>query len=382
LGYLAQCRYALLASLRELKSHPSHEISIERYDDVAFESEGDPYALIQTKHQTSPGDVTDYSVDLWKTLAIWMARMSTSPVHASSVRLFLLTTATCAEGSALSKLRDAEGNRDEAAALDALITVANSSTNQTTQAARDAFLALDPASQKLLLSNILVFDNAPGIVDVRAEIEAELMLGVPPGKIEPYTEQLEGWWLSRIITCLVADGAPVITFQSILAKMTEIRDEFKADALPLSPEIDSAVGAPATEDDARTFVRQMRLVDLPDGPTSRAVKDYYRAFTQRSLWAREDLLLDEEADRYDRELVDVLERRSDAMAEEAAGADADDQKQLGRKLFHWANNHTHPLRNRHELWLSAGSYQLLADRMVIGWHPDYLKLLEPDGGEP
>lgn len=378
LGYLAQCRYALLTSIQELKYHPSHEVSIERFDDVAFETDEDPYQLIQTKHHTSPGDVTDFSVDLWKTLAIWVSRVSSSPTQAGNVRFVLMTTATCAEGSALAMLRDNDDARNEAEARERLVKVAQTSKNIQTEKAREAFLKLDPAQQSLLLSNTFVFDNAPNIVNVRDEIEAELSVGVPTGQLEPYTDQLEGWWISRVIASLSQAGASTIGFQSILAKMTEIRDQYRADALPLAPSIEAVTGQPIMEDDTRTFVKQMRLVEVPETPAARAVQDYYRAFTQRSVWAREDLLLDDEAARYDSELMDALARQSDACAEDFDCSDSEGQKKMGRTLFHWSSTHSFPLRNRHEKWLSAGSYQMLSDRALIGWHPDYAAKLDSD----
>lgn len=382
LGYLAQCRYALLTSLRELKHHPSHELSIERFDDIAFEADGDPYQLIQTKHHTSPADVTDFSVDLWKTLAIWVSRVSSSPTQAGNVRFVLLTTATCAEASALAMLRDNDDERDVEAARERLVSIAQTSTNNQTKKGREAFLALVPAQQTLLLSNTYVFDQAPHIINVRNEIEAELSLGVPSGQLVSYTDQLEGWWLSRVISSLSEPESPGISFQSILAKMTEIRDQYKADALPLSPSIENVTGAPIADDDQRTFVRQMRLVDVPDGPAARAVQDYYRAFTQRSVWAREDLLLDDEATRYDSDLMDALARQTDACADSFACEDEEQEKKLGRHLFHWSSTHSFPLRNRHEQWLSAGSYQIISDRALIGWHPNYSDLLDSDEDLP
>lgn len=49
-GYLYQCRIALLNGLHAIPINPTLEISIERFDDVAFEREGSPLELIQTKH--------------------------------------------------------------------------------------------------------------------------------------------------------------------------------------------------------------------------------------------------------------------------------------------------------------------------------------------
>src|SRR5262245_53601311 len=49
-GYLFQCRYALLAGLRAIPDSPQLELSIEKFDDVAFTTGGEPTELIQTKH--------------------------------------------------------------------------------------------------------------------------------------------------------------------------------------------------------------------------------------------------------------------------------------------------------------------------------------------
>jgi hypothetical protein len=70
-GYLFQCRYALLAGLRATIDTPNVAISIERFDDIAFEADGEPTELIQTKHHVRQnGNLTDASADLWKTLLI------------------------------------------------------------------------------------------------------------------------------------------------------------------------------------------------------------------------------------------------------------------------------------------------------------------------
>ena len=53
-GYLFQCRYALYAGLRAIPNDPQLEISIEKFDDVGFEAQGEPTQLIQTKHCRFP----------------------------------------------------------------------------------------------------------------------------------------------------------------------------------------------------------------------------------------------------------------------------------------------------------------------------------------
>src|SRR5690349_14495138 len=70
-GYLYQCRYALLLLLQRNRTTPGFRMSVEKFDDVVFEGGGQPRELVQTKHRTRPGNLTDRSEDLWKTLRIW-----------------------------------------------------------------------------------------------------------------------------------------------------------------------------------------------------------------------------------------------------------------------------------------------------------------------
>ena len=130
------------------------------------------------------------------------------------------------------------------------------------------------------------------------------------------------------------------------------------------------------------FVRQMKLIDITEHEMLAMVNDYYRAFEQRSRWARESLLLDGEVARYDDNLWDAWNRRFIANV-----ADIDDNSNdnikldQGKKTFRWACQYQKPLRNRDEIWLSSGSFQMLADIVRIGWHPDYEVLLTSNEGD-
>ncbi|MBY0456067.1 MAG: hypothetical protein K2V38_01885, partial [Gemmataceae bacterium] len=63
LGYAYQARYALLLLLRRNKTDSNVRVSVEKFDDVAFESSGVPGEAIQTKH-CAPGNLTELSEEL------------------------------------------------------------------------------------------------------------------------------------------------------------------------------------------------------------------------------------------------------------------------------------------------------------------------------
>ena len=128
MGYLFQCRYALLAGLQALQDTPQLLISIEKFDDVAFEANGKPTDMIQTKHHIGKtGDLSDASVDLWKTIAVWLAQLAKDIEAPFRMRFVLLSTANAPDKSAASLLR--MRGRDEQAADKLLVAAAKSSRN-------------------------------------------------------------------------------------------------------------------------------------------------------------------------------------------------------------------------------------------------------------
>lgn len=374
-----QSRYALLRALADGKTNPGLSVSIEKFDDVAFEDNSNATELIQTKHHSSPGDTTDKSVDIWKTLNIWISFVKADPAGAADTRFVFLTTHTAATESALSRLRPHQESRDIDEAIALLSKAALDSENRTTAKARQSFLDLDGSLAKLLVENIWVFDQSPDISGVRSEIEDALYYAAPEGKIEQFVDYIEGWWFSRVISALSGNNNDSIPVYAIQSKISEVRESFQSGKLPLDDEIDAMPVSGALPDDSRVMVRQMQIIQASEEAAIAAVHDYYRASAQRSRWARENLLLDGEAERYDRSLEDAWRRKHIAACEDS-GADQAVQIQQGRHLLRWACSFPKPLRNRDELWLSSGSFQILADALRVGWHPNYQDLIKVDGG--
>ena len=360
-GYLYQCRYALVSGLEYSYSKPSFSVSVERFDDVAFGDEKAASDLIQTKHHCKPGNLSDKSVDVWKTLAIWIGKVAADPQAAFETAFMILTTSTAPAGSAAEALRRDPEYRNADAALNRLMSAATASSSQATEAARQAFLEMLPEIRKSLVNAIFVIDQAPNITDMRGDLEAKLFAAAPQKHLCTFVDYLEGWWFAQIIKSLSNPSAPPIPVLSIRQKIDELREQFQTDKLPVDdfdvePPSDEAVAA-----DTRLFVRQMQLIGLRARVIANSIADFYRASTQRSKWARENLLLDGEAERYDRKLIDRWRREFDANTDSIATADEESRKSVGQTTFHWANRASLPFRNRDEVWLSAGSFQILAE---------------------
>lgn len=382
IGYMYQSRYALLAGIEASKSKPSLGISIERFDDVAFEKDDAVQNLIQTKHHGTAGDLSDKSVDLWKTLRIWCDRVKLNPRLPFETKFTILTTGSAPDGSAAALLRIGQNADDRKDAVDKLICAAETSRNVATAEARQAFLQLLPEYRLGLVTAIDVIDMAPNITDVRAEIEDVLWIAAPAEHVSTLVDYLEGWWFNLVIQSLEDTARPAISVLSIRQKIDELGEAFRTGGLPLDEQQIAPPSAEALTSDNRTFVQQLRSVVLSERMIGNAVRDYYRASAQRSRWARENLLLDDENRRYDDELVDRWDRTFEAKKDGADLTDEAKKQECGRKIFHWANGMQYPFRNRNEMWLTAGSFQSLADDLRVGWHPKFRDIFaSPEGDE-
>ncbi len=143
-----------MRGLDESKTFAGHALTIEKFDDIAFEDDGRPVELIQTKHHCKPGDTSDKSVDVWKTLAIWIGRVKGDPSAVAEARFVFLTTSQAAPNSALSKLRQSESDRDVDGAIALLLQAASESKSVQTKKARTAFRTMDHSIRQLLVQNI------------------------------------------------------------------------------------------------------------------------------------------------------------------------------------------------------------------------------------
>jgi hypothetical protein len=377
LGYLYQCRYALLLLVQRSHLNPSIEISIERFDDVAFEEKGAPQELIQTKHHIGqPRNLTDASTDLWKTIRIWSEGVLQGTIDLKEASRVIVTTATAPNNSAASLLRLAD--RDEVRALQYLLTAATVSKSEENKTAIASFLRLNQEQKEALVKAIHIFDNAPDIIDVLPQIKKALGYCVPLSHMDRVMTTVEGWWLGEVIKQLMVQGVGKISGQALHTLLDDLREQFRRDTLPTDF---CFVEPPDLADPAlnqRTFVKQLRVVNSSEITISKAICDHYKCWGQRSHWVREDLLLLDEWDRYERKLIDEWERRFAWANEELEDSATDDaQRAAGRKLYHQVQEQTIHIRpDCTEPVIMRGSYHDLANGLKVGWHPCYAELLE------
>lgn len=376
LGYLFQSRYALLDAVRRLKSDNVFTVSIETLDDVVFECSGSATALLQAKHHlNSQANLSDSSADLWKTIRIWCDRFTAGRLPDDTV-LYLLTTGQAASGSTAAYLRRGM-ERDEKRAQERLDSVAQTSKSEANKAAYAAYRALSVPKKEELLSRIVVLDRTPDILGVETELRKALALVVERARLPDLITRLEGWWFQRVVHHLMdSDKGPILS-EELRAELDRSREQFRADNLPIDEGIlDSEIDEDMFS--SHLFVEQLRLIDIAGRRMLTAMRNYFRAFEHRSRWLRDGFLMAGDLDLYDRRLVEEWELHFNAMVDDLGQKAAEDAMRLAaRRLYGWAEREADVLIRAGctEAFVTRGSLQLLADKAIVGWHPEFLDRL-------
>jgi hypothetical protein len=376
LGYLYQVRVALLWALRRLKIGDNFLISLETLDDVMFETKGGkPEELLQTKHHRNrEATLTDASEDLWKSLRVWFEGHLAGMIPAGTA-LHLLTTAKAPVGSVAAHLRS-DNARDVDVALKKLETIAQSSISKTNAPAYAAFLGTSMKDRKKLLEGVVVLDGASTITALDGDLKTEVFWAVERKHHDAFLERLEGWWLRRSLKQLASTSqADRVLATEIEAQMSDLREQFKQDSLPIDDDLLTFDLDEATEiaHAGSTFVRQLEIIAAGKRRIAAAVRDYYRAFEQRSRWLRNDLVLIGDLTQYERRLIEewelVFEGVKDEIGETAGEAA---QQKAARDVLRWAERASLPIRlSVTEPFVTRGSLHMLADDVRLGWHPQF-----------
>lgn len=375
LGYIYQPRFGLL---RLLQLPENTSFLIEKDDDLDFVDQDGAKTLASLKHKAVGDHMTDLSTDFWKSVRVWLAAYNRDGRIESNLRFFLFTTSAVSGSSFLRYF--VTGNTADVSLSELAEQALSTTESKLIQPIRDEFLKLNDEEKDDFLSRIIIFDNGPRIVDVPAIVIEQHMRTVRREFRVAVFERLEGWWNEIVINLLSGKRTEPIYGYEVSDKLSSLADEYKSDNLPISflgkkpgSEID-------TETDPRLFVVQLREIGISPRRIQSAILDYYRAFQQRSAWARENVLVAGEVEEYEDRLVDEWERYKDVVFEHLNEHSTDATLlDAGKALYKWAEFETSHIKIRErvsEPYVIRGGFHILANPRPmprIYWHPRFLQ---------
>ncbi|MFE6384617.1 ABC-three component system protein [Streptomyces roseolus] len=371
IGYQHQTWWALVELLHSGAGRPDAALSLELYDDVAWEREGSATELLQVKHHIGQHrTLTDSATDVWRTLKVWMDEAS--PADADGPALALVTTETAADATAVAALRPSA--RDEAEALRLLEQIARTSKSQLTETARQQFLSLSSSERLTFVSRIRVIDQSPHIQDIAGQVKERLHWALPPGHEDLFLAMVWRWW-DETALALLRGTQRSVDVGDAQAAIADIRDQFTRDNLPTLLELGD-VNARELEQKYRMhpFVQQMHWVAFPPRNLQKAIVDYYRACTHSVRWLDENLIGAAELTRFENELVDEWEREFEWMLDSLDEDAGDEEKKTaGKALLRQLLGQTGLcVRSRfNDPFFARGQRHMLAELGKVGWHPEF-----------
>lgn len=370
LGYLHQFETALFLLLK----NPDIAIGIEHIDDISFTRNENLEEAIQLKHHIrNHGNITDSSTDLWKTIGNWITGINDNTAPKNIVRT-LITTASASANSIAELLSPQQEKRNVEEAQIKLQRIARESSSTTNRQYYENFTQFGEINQKSLLETVKIITSSPNFAEIQTEINKILNIFVRKEHRNQFYERLWGWWVNSITDKFVKHEKAIISYDELSAQIQDIRDQFSQENLP----IDFATVQPdnSLSFRDRLFVKQLEWVRVGDERINLAILDYWRAYQQKSKWVRDELLFDNELDKYELRLIDAWRRRFLIMRDELSASASNTQKEIkGREVYNWAETTTELcIRERcTEPYVTRGSFHMLANKKEIGWHIDFIE---------
>ena len=356
-----------------LNGDPDGTASIEHLDDVALKNSDNTVLLEQTKSALRQNPISDWSEDLWKTLANWIHNIRSGIVDPTSTRFQLYVTPV-RSGYWANRLSDTNFSDDVAGLISDLErkVMKRKTLPRSYQYIREILGAGQTTITHLVVNFMLKSDEDP-IEPIRSIFRPT----VPEALLDSCCDYAIGS-AKDSADQLIRSGQPAIVNISQFQK--EVRAFIaKHNLVAMLP---SFASRPTQElihqtlDDRPMFVRQLNIVDMPNNLILRAISNYLQSVSDKTDWSEKGLVVNDSLLEFDETLVQRYEMERLELDELHGDLDPTGQ---GRLLYRRCVSTTSSLEGRDvPFHFVPGSYNCLADRLVLGWHPSFASLLDPE----
>ena len=350
------------------------QVSLEYLDDIAVHGADGSVMLEQTKSALKQNPVSDWADSLWKAVANWLDSIANGEVAAEKAqfRLYVTPTRTGARAQAMSDATTWAEVAAIASEIQAEMGKLKKPPGCLPFLAR--FLDATEDDRFAVVGRMRIISTDDDPID---PLRALLAPTVTPPIIDLLCQAAIGMAKEQADR-LIRNGKPAILDA----------DGFKAgfrifvQTNNLPGYLASLTGPPKEGEVAAMlstrpmFIRQLALIEATEEDRVRAVSDFLRTSADKSVWADAGLIFEQSLRDWDDDLV----RRHGLICGEIADVHADkDARVRGRIAYRRCSQLQAPLEGRavpgHFV---HGCFNALADVRRLGWHPDYVSLLDED----
>jgi len=371
-GYSYQFDIALL---QLSKGSLNGRVGIETLDDVVNQDGAGNTTLIQGKNSVNEDSTpfSDNSIGLWNTLHFWCDAITNNEVNPASTWFDLITNTTipdCLARQISLALKPEE--------VEACIKRINEVPSKPSVKARSHVLAVRNSPKSTLTSlipRIRCFGKNENrdITGIHREITARLKL---PNDVNApaVIEELLGWikvqvqhkWLAKVPAWIEQDH-----FNNRLQAAIDKNRRRRARELPARKLI--CHKADIDKHMKSGFVRQLELIDCGESEIEDGIIDFLRHNAERLRLNAEGNIGDEDWVDFDDRLV---QHWKPIFQNKTSGISKNKRRKAGKNVYAEIQLHREILAGlaTSEYYLTRGAYHRLADKLALGWHPDYVSL--------
>lgn len=357
-----------------LNSLDNASVSLEVLDDIAVHSADGGLLLEQCKSALSHNALSDWSEDLWKTLANWLDLLSSGKVDLSKT-LFQLYVTPPKTGKISSAMHLASKPED----VQAIVKLVE---KKLTARARPPecikhvkkFLEASKAHQDAL---IIGFRIASVDDDPVEPLRVLLAPTIPHTSIDVICESAIGMVKEQADRYIRSHEPAIIDVADFRKKFHTFiqRNNLLGYLTSFSTRL-SSVEIEAILQSCPIFIKQLQLIEVPQEQQLRAVSDYMRTSGDKAKWAEQGLVFEDSFNDWE----ETLMRHHAAIQGELNDTlPSKDHVVHGRTTYNRCSTLDVPLDSRpvpgH---FTHGGFNDLANRKKLGWNVDYKNLLDKE----
>lgn len=375
-GYTIQYPRALL---KLLESKKGEKVAIEVYGDVAVISTNNAIQSEEDKSSLNKNPVTNRSVDLWKTFYNWIKAIHANILNVDTDHFVLYVNYKVPNTSFVVLFANATTQN-----IDEILSSVETELNDITDK-HDAYTYINyvlhenrDLFKKLLLKFNLENDSSADSVyeNIKKYITETLRIDIESA--DYVSDSLNGWLQETTCRLIANNQNAIISKESFDKHLKSVLLNLRTKRL-----IDFAKNKiPSHEDLLCTvkkqpvYIRQLEYIDIPDEKLITAVSDYFRADTNRLRWIEQEIITADDMQDFEGRLYSSYENTSEKIML-VHSLMSDEEK--GRLIFNECQSMNITLANQTPPNRTIqGSYLVLSDEKRLGWHPQWVHLLEKD----
>jgi hypothetical protein len=378
LGYFFQ----LERSLYWLVKAPADSlIGIETEDDIVIKLANGESIFEQDKSSTTTHPFNISRKDIWKTLLIWAEAISSGEIRLEHSYFFLVTNKSGRESIAAT-LSEAKDSKSAAQALEVLKTKAKEISGEVSLLA--AKLLQYPDDILISLIERISYQSGDGLFGKALErkLESGLQLDMETHDQNiSIIRELTGWVFQQATQAWREKKAAWIDRNAFHREKINILTNYRQTVVD---EVLIALGEiPESENRLQwqnRYVKQLQLINCTKEEILKAIYEYLNSVAKRTMLARNGYVTQKQIDDLDRNLEEhwVNIYKSRKISHKAL-----QPEEIGQIIYYDTTDYDTTV-GRYVLkshFVTKGSYHALADKLKVGWHPEFRLHFELRGTE-